>query len=466
MSEIGNDTLLTSARSDWMRLRTFVALRWLAIAGQTVAILTATYFLDIDLGIDLCFATIGTSIAFNLISTFSRPAGYRLSERDATLTLLFDLGQLGLLLYLTGGLSNPFSILLLAPVIIAATALSLRATAILGVVFITIISLLVWGSIPLKTHTGLLIQQSRLLIFGNWTALITGFAFLALYARRVTTENFSMSEALTATKLALGREHRLTSLGGVVAAAAHELGTPLATIKLVASELVEELSENPELAKDAELIRSQANRCRDILRDMGRSGKDDIHLQNAPISAVIEDAAAPHIDRGKKVIIRVDGVLLPENSANQPEITRHPEFIHGIRNLIQNAVDFARDTVWIDVDWDDNNLSIRVGDDGPGYPSDLMGKIGDPFVGRRGKSRRPGYEGMGLGLFIAKTLLERTGARLEFSNGSFNPQADIVPSELSTPTGAIVFVEWDKSAIVASASNSRGALGHNTRITD
>lgn len=466
MNEFDQDNLISSARNDWMRLRTFIALRWLAITGQITAILTASHYLNVDLPLDLCFTAIGASIAFNLVSTIARPAGYRLSERDATLSLMFDLGQLGLLLFLTGGLSNPFSILLLAPVIISATALSLRATAILGVVFVTIISLLIWNFIPLRTHTGVLIQQSRLLIFGNWTALVTGFAFLALYARRVTVENFSMSEALAATKLALGREHRLTSLGGVVAAAAHELGTPLATIKLVASELVEELSDNPELAKDAELIRSQADRCRDILRDMGRSGKDDILLKSAPISAIVAEAAAPHADRGKKLLIRVDGVLLPENPPNQPEISRRPEFIHGIRNLIQNAVDFTKDTVWIDVDWDDKILSIRVGDNGPGYPADLIGKIGDPFVGRRGKSRRPGYDGMGLGLFIAKTLLERTGAQLTFSNGPVDMNADTVPPELAAPSGAIVFVEWDKSVIVTPSPNSRGVLGQNTQITD
>ena len=466
MSNGEPDNLITSTRNDWMRLRTFIVLRWLAIVGQTIAILTATYFLDVDLAIDLCFVAIGASVAFNLVSTVSRPSGYRLSERDATLTLLFDLVQLGLLLYLTGGLSNPFSILLLAPLIISATALSLRATAILGVVFITLISLLIWNFVPLKTHSDVLIQQSPLLIFGNWTALITGFAFLALYARRVTVENFSMSEALAATKLALGREHRLTSLGGVVAATAHELGTPLATIKLVASELVEELADNPDLAKDAELIRSQADRCRDILRDMGQSGKEDMHLLNAPISAVIEEAAAPHLDRGKKVYIRVDGVVSPDSPPNQPEIMRRPEIIHGIRNLIQNAVDFATDTVWIDVDWDDAILSIRVGDNGPGYPADLIGKIGDPYVGRRNKSRRPGYDGMGLGLFIAKTLLERTGAQLTFSNGPADANSDAVPTALAAPSGAVVFVEWDKAAIIAPPQASRRALGSNTRITN
>lgn len=463
----------STARSKWLRLRTLILLRWLAIVGQLGAIIVATRFLEIDLRLDLCASALGASVAFNIVATVIFPANNRLSERNAILTLMFDLFQLAFLVSLTGGLSNPFVFLMLAPLIVSAAALTLRATVIIGLVFVSLISLLVVFYIPLTTVSGDLIQLPNLLIYGTWAALVTSGVFLAAYAHRVTEETYSMSEALTATQLALGREQRLTALGGVVAAAAHELGTPLATIKLVAAELTDELAGQPDLYDDAILIGTQADRCRDILRDMGRSGKDDTHLRHAPISAVIEEAAAPHMDRGKMVMIRIDGALQTEFVPDQPSVPRQPEIIHGFRNLVQNAVDFAAARVWIDINWDDNELRIHVGDDGLGYPPDLIGKIGDPFVRKRTdkqkpQSFRPEYEGMGLGLFIAKTLLERSGARLTFANGSETPRkrpaSPSGPPEFARPTGAIVEVVWRRSDIEAEHASVRGPLGENPKF--
>ena len=465
----------STARSKWLRLRTLILLRWLAIAGQLGAIVIATRFLEIGLRLDLCATALGFSVAFNIVATVIFPANNRLSEKNAILTLMFDLFQLAFLVSLTGGLSNPFVVLMLAPVIISAAALTLRATIIIGLVFVSLISLLVRFYIPLTTLSGELIQLPDLLVYGTWAALVTSGFFLAAYAHRVTEETYSMSEALTATQLALGREQRLTALGGVVAAAAHELGTPLATIKLVAAELADELEDRPHLYDDAKLISTQADRCHDILRDMGRTGKDDTHLHHAPISAVIEEAAAPHMDRGKMVMIRIDGALQTELVSDQPEVPRQPEIIHGLRNLVQNAVDFAAARVWIDIDWDDKELRIHVGDDGTGYPPDLIGKIGDPFVRKRNEKRksqaaRPEYEGMGLGLFIAKTLLERSGARLTFANGSEipgkRPKSPLGPPEFARPTGAIVEVVWQIADIEAKQSSVRGPLGENPKFSD
>ena len=463
----------SSARSKWLRLRTLILLRWLAIAGQLGAIIVADRVLEIDLRLDLCATALGLSVAFNIVTTVVLPANNRLSELSAVLTLMFDLLQLAFLVSLTGGLSNPFVVLMLAPVTISATALTLRATVFIGLVFVTLITLLVKVYLPLTTLSGEVIQFPDLLIYGTWVALVTSGVFLAVYAYRVTQETFSMSEALTATQLALGREQRLTALGGVVAAAAHELGTPLATIKLVAAELADELEDRPHLYDDAKLIGTQADRCHDILRDMGRRGKDDTHLHHAPISAVIEEAAAPHMDRGKIIMIRIDGALQTELVPDQPEVPRQSEIIHGLRNLVQNAVDFAASRVWIDIDWDDKYLRIHVGDDGLGYPLDLIGKIGDPFVRKRSDKRklqstRPEYEGMGLGLFIAKTLLERTGARLTFANGSEIPgkrsKLPAGPPELARPTGAIVEVVWRRSDIETTQSTIRGPLGENLKF--
>ena len=286
-------------RSEWVRLQTLIVLRWMAIVGQIVAIVSAQSFLGLNLEIGYCSIAIGASILFNLLASFLVPSNKRLSQKATIFSLLFDLTQLGILLYLTGGLSNPFSLLLLAPVTISATALTLKATFFLGGYAIAMTTLLTYFYIPFTFKNGNVAILEPLFIWGNWTALLIGTIFLSGYARRVTIETFSMSQALAATQMALDREHKLTALGGVVAAAAHEMGTPLATIKMVATELEDELKFNQELQEDARLIREQAMRLSEILKDMGRTGKDDLHLKNAPVTEVVREAAEPHINRGK-----------------------------------------------------------------------------------------------------------------------------------------------------------------------
>jgi two-component system sensor histidine kinase RegB len=300
-----------------------------------------------------------------------------------------------------------------------------------------------------------------ILVFGFWISLVIGVLFLGAYAYRVTGETHSMNEALLATQMALSREQKLTDLGGVVAAAAHELGTPLATIKLVSSEMVEEL-EDPVMREDAILIREQADRCRDILRSMGRAGKDDLLLRSAPLGAVVREAAEPHAERGKS--LHFDISPGSGGGARQPSIRRQPEIIHGLRNLVQNAVDFSEANVWIDVHWTDKQILVRIIDDGAGFPQQVMGRIGDPFVRRRKsgteRTKRPGYEGMGLGLFIAKTLLERTGAEMSFANGS---DPFMAPDDRPVRSGAIVEAIWP-FARFGLTDTSTGGLGENMPI--
>jgi two-component system sensor histidine kinase RegB len=448
-------------RSNWVRLRTLVWLRWVAIAGQSAAIAAAVWGFGFGLEAGLAGATVGTSILANLFSIFLYPGNKRLSEREATLMLVFDTLQLGLLLYLTGGLNNPFALLILGPVTIAATVLHLRSTLALGLMTIAIVTAIGAWHLPIRDAAGQVLALPGVFLFGFWIALVIGIVFLGIYARQVTTEIHTMREALVATQLALAREQKLTDLGGVVAAAAHELGTPLATIKLVSSELMEELADNSALREDAALIRSQADRCRDILRSMGRAGKDDLHLRRAPVETVVREAAEPHLARGKTVRF----LVAPEDPGDpgQPVIKRQPEVIHGLRNLIQNAVDFAGSGVEIAISWTPATLAVRIADDGPGFPPSVIGRIGDPFVrGRRAaedRSARPGYDGMGLGLFIAKTLLERTGARLSFANGRKGP------AEAEGRAGAIVLVEWDRRRIEADPAGEGDGLGRNQPIT-
>ncbi len=443
-------------RSDWVRLRTLILLRWMAIAGQITAITVADRYYQILLPIGLCYLVVGASVVANLASSYAYPPTKRLSETEALYMLMFDITQLSLLVFLTGGLANPFVLLVLAPVTISATALELRTTVILGSLAIGFMTITALANVPLRFPDGTPLETPEIFKFGFWLSIVVGIIFLSLYARRVATEIRSMSNALLATQMALAREQKLTDLGGVVAAAAHELGTPLATIKLISSEMMDELSDRPDLLEDIRLIHDQADRCRDILRSMGRAGKDDLHLRHAPFGAVIREAAEPHIGRGKRVEFSLRPVA--GSDAPHPGIQRRPEVIHGLRNLIQNAVDFARETVWIEVEWSDDALMVRIVDDGDGYPAQILGRIGDPFVRARANSQdlalRPEYEGMGLGLFIAKTLLERTGATLTFGNAS-DPFLKI--SENVEKCGAVVEVRWPRAVLASPADYVPGA---------
>ena len=265
-------------RSSWIRLRTMIVLRWVAIVGQLVALTVAQHLFGLQLELGLCYLAVGVSVIGNLIAFFMFPVNKRLAESENLLMVLFDLLQLGFLLALTGGLNNPFALLMLGPVTISAAVLTTRSTVLVGATAIVMVTLLSEIHLPLRAQDDQVLSIPALFVFGNWIALVIAICFISLYSRRVTSEIHSMSDALSATQLALSREQKLTDLGGVVAAAAHELGTPLATIKLASGELMDELSDQPDLLEDAVLIREQADRCRDILRDMGRAGKDDLHL--------------------------------------------------------------------------------------------------------------------------------------------------------------------------------------------
>lgn len=436
-----------------------ILLRWVAIAGQFVAVTITPLMFGLQIELGWCYFVISISVIFNLVAGFVFPENKRLSERQNMAMIIFDLLQLSFLLFLTGGLNNPFTLLLLGPVTISATALSLRSTLVLCAMAIVSVSLLAFFYIPLSTLSGQVLEIPELFIFGQWIALVIAVVFTSAYSRRVTSEIHLMSDALAATQMALAREQKLTDLGGVVAAAAHELGTPLATIKLASAELVHELSGQPELREDAELIVEQTNRCRDILRDMGRAGKDDLHLRQAPLITVVEAAAEPHMGRGKDVIIDLD-----DPTETQPAILRMPEIIHGLRNLIQNAVDFSKTTVWVDIRWTDTTITVRILDDGNGFPPQLLGRLGDPFMGQRRNRKkdlsRPEYEGMGLGLFIAKTLLERSGANLRFANGA--DEAGYSSQQI----GAVIEVRWPRSAIDAKEGENALGFGENTRFAE
>lgn len=445
MNENSTGLISRNHRGNWISLRTITMVRWIAIIGQATALVVAYQYFSLDIEYGLCFLAVALSAVANVAAYFMFPENKLLTESENASLLLFDLLQLCFLLFLTGGLHNPFSILVVGPVTISAASLSVRMTAILASITIALVALLTQYHLPLQTMDGRILQTQDIFLVGNFAGIVIAVLFSSIYSQRVVNEMSSMAEALAATQMALAREQKLTDLGGVVAAAAHELGTPLATIKLTSSELIDELDDHPELKEDVTLIRQEADRCRDILRSMGRAGKSDLHMRNMPLLTVVQEAAEPHGDRGKEVSIAEN--VVGGSSGSEPIITRYPEIVHGLRNLVQNAVDFASSSVQVDVEWNEKFITVRVIDDGPGYPHHLIGRIGSPFVRYRrtesDRSRRPGYEGMGLGLFIAKTLLERTGAKLRFSNRG----------ETENKHGAIASVTWPKSKLVAQNPN-------------
>lgn len=427
-----------------IRRRTLILIRWIAVAGQSAAVIAAL-LIGLQFDWQAVVAVITAAALFNLWLSTPRQL-QKPGDMRASWQLGFDLVQVTTLLALTGGLSNPFALLALAPVMVAATAMAGRATVVLGALTVVLISLMGWHAAPLVTATGEVLALPPLLVLGHWLALVIGVAFFAIYAGRVARELAATAAALAATQMALAREQRLQHLGGVVAAAAHEMGTPLATMKLVATELGDEIAdalpERDDLADDVSILRDSVERCREILRQMGRAGKDDLVLRQAPILTVLEEAANPHGDRAAITITADADAVGPE-----PLILRDPGLVHGLRNLIQNAVDFAQQKVSVAAFWNDAEINVVIRDDGPGYPPNLLGRLGEPFLSTRGEDGRGHYEGMGLGLFIARTLLERSGAQLRFEN--------------SDP-GARVVVVWPRRMI---ERHEKDMLGPNLAIT-
>jgi two-component system sensor histidine kinase RegB len=423
-----NNTLLRPVRAESHRLRlnTLIRLRWLAIAGQSVTVVTVAYWLGFPLPVGMCFALVACSAWFNLFLTFRYPSTHRLSPGFAFATLLFDSLQLSGLLYLTGGLTNPFAVLLTVPVVISATSLSLRMTALLGGIVMAMASGLVVFHLPLPWHDGTTLQIPFIYVAGMWVAIFSSITFTAVYAWRVAEEARLLANALAATELVLQREQHLSALDGLAAAAAHELGTPLATITVVAKEMERSLGGDPRYREDVTLLRSQSERCREILKRLtSLSTEDEVLLDRQPLTSLIEEVIAPHRDFG--VAIRLEP---GERVGAEPVAHRNPGVIYGLGNLVENAVDFASAVVIVRWRWDPTAVTIDIVDDGPGFPAEVIDRIGEPYMSTR-QGQEPGG-GLGLGLFIAKTLLERSGATLSFFNANERGK------------GAVVQVSWSR----------------------
>ncbi|WP_159588748.1 ActS/PrrB/RegB family redox-sensitive histidine kinase [Chelativorans xinjiangense] len=393
-----------------LRLATLIRLRWLAIVGQSAAVLVVAFWLGFPLPVGPCFVLIAASAWLNLYLTFRFPASHLLPPLSALAILTFDALQLVGLLFLTGGLTNPFSLLMTVPVVISATSLPLLWTSLLGLFVIGLASLLAFFHMPLPWYPGTELAMPFLYVAGMWIAVTSSITFTGIYAYRVAEEARLLANALAATELVLQREQHISALDGLAAAAAHELGTPLATIALVAREMEKALGQDPRYQEDVTLLRSQSERCREILRRLtSLSSEGEAHMARLPLTSLIEETAAPHRDFGIEIRLEPG-----ETEGPEPVGRRNPGVLYGLGNLMENAVDFAREVVSVKWSWDAETVSISITDDGPGFPADIIDRIGEPYMSRRQASSSSG--GLGLGLFIAKTLLERSGATIEFAN--------------------------------------------------
>ena len=415
-----------------LRLETIALVRWISIAGQILAFAFISLVLGFRPRPVLWSALVGVSAALNLAVSLAGRRSRLTSDTEAVLQLGFDVVQLAAVLFFTGGVSNPFALLLVAPATLAASSLPSRRAGLVAVMAIAAAAILAFWSWPLPLPQGntFLAPLGYRLVAA--TAVAAGVVFTAGYAFLAARATARMELALHVTQAVLAREQRLSALGGLAAAAAHELGTPLATISVVAKELARE---GPEAVReDARLLLSQTERCREILRRLTEApeAEDAVHARMSLLQ-LLNEVIEPHLDAP----VRVEAVVTGATGVDAPYIRRMPEVLRAMTSLVDNAVDFAASDVLITARFDQETVSVEVRDDGPGFAADVLGKLGQPYITSRpsGENSRSQHTGMGLGFFIAKTLLERTGAKLEFRNGKGG--------------GAIVAARWPREKVEA-----------------
>src|SRR5450755_2184230 len=413
-----------------VRLDTILRLRWLAALGQLAAIFVVAQGLEFELPIVPCLVIVALSALLNLALQMAFNPMQRLEPVYAAALLALNIVELAGLLYFTGGLQNPFSFMFLAPVLISATALPVRLTIALGVLAVACASVLVFVFLPLPWDGDEPLILPPIYLLGVWLSIVLAIGVTSLYSFQVTEEARKLSDALAATELVLAREQHLTQLDGLAAAAAHELGTPLSTIFLISRELERTVADNSPLASDLKTLREQTQRCRDILAKITQLSSTGAPFDRMPLSTLIEEVVAPHRDFGVRIKVRIAVA-----GTREPVGTRNPAILYGVGNILENAVDFARATVEVNAWWNTETVEIVISDDGPGFAPDIIKRIGEPYLSRRRSADETQSEhtGLGLGVFIALTLLERTVAKVSFTNRIFPDH------------GAVVQITWPRS---------------------
>ena len=388
--------------------KTLVFLRWIAIIGQFSAITLVYFYLKLDFLFLNAYLILFAGFLTNLYLQFKIKSIF-IKDLNASIFLIYDLIQLAALLYLTGGISNPFSILIIIPAIVSSTFLSMGTTIVLGILTIILLFCLSFFHYPLPGIHEHSETFPKLYLTGYIIAIIVGLVFLSYFGIRFSGESKRRTDAINKVQQVLAKEYELESLGGQAAAAAHSLGTPLATINVVATELKKELGKNNEHTKDLELLISQTKRCGEILKQISKKKiKDDEFFSKTTIENLLNEIIESFRETSsKKFILNLD------EDEKKFEFQRSPELIYGLRNFIGNAVKFAKSTVEVKIKSNHIDLVVSINDDGPGFPDDIKEILGEPYI--KSKSTEVNLNsGTGLGTFLGKTLLERKSARLSF----------------------------------------------------
>lgn len=411
-----------------LRLETLTRIRWFAVIGQIIAIFFVHFQLGFEFLVLPCLAIVGASIWLNIFLRFRYPGNVRWRGRAITALLAYDILQLSVLLYLTGGIQNPFAVLIAVPVVVSAAAQKFSQSVPLFLLAVLVSGILVFYYQPLPWYENQTMIFPLELRIGIWVAIVSTMGFTAIYMYRVANETRKLADALAATEIVLQREQHISNLDGLAAAAAHELGTPLATISLVSKEILLSSEENTSLHDDASLLKSQADRCREILRKISTlSSEGDENIVSFSVRVLMEEVCEPY--RGGETELQLE----LHGSGPIPITKRNPAILYGLGNLVENAFDFAKSAVRFTCEWTEQSVEFTIRDDGGGFPAGILERIGEPYISVRTGGNRVSGGGLGLGLFIAKTLLERNGATLKFDN-----------YEIENVSGAQVVVNWKR----------------------
>jgi len=385
-------------------LGNLIKIRWIAIFGQILAICFVFYFINIQIPFFETLIIIFLSVALNFYSYFEERKNKSISNIKAFSFLLFDTLQLGFLLFLTGGIINPFSILILAPVITSASYLPALMTVVLSTISIVIIIILNFYFIPLDLGEEFYLPE--IYSFGLVASLIITVIFIAIYAYLFASSSRKISNALSISKLKILNQKKITEVGSLSAAAAHELGTPLNTIFLILNDLLKEkkLIDDKNIAKDILLLKSQAERCREILQ---RFSKNPLKLKDNFLEKVkITDLIKINFEKfNKNKILIIKKIKLDD----EPEIIFKDEIMYALGNIIQNAIFYSKKNVTAELNYNNSQVRIFIKDDGNGFSKDIIDKLGEPYISKN-------KQGMGLGIFIAKNLIENMGGKINFFN--------------------------------------------------
>ncbi|MGB2491579.1 MAG: ActS/PrrB/RegB family redox-sensitive histidine kinase [Candidatus Puniceispirillum sp.] len=387
-----------------------LTIRWLAICGQLMALMFTYFILGFDLPLIPALAIVALSVLMNLWQNRQAKDDSGLVEQNL-LALIFDILQLTALLFLTGGLLNPFSVLLLAPVVVSATMLRRRATLVLILTVAASVSGLALYNHPLPWDQDM-VKLPSLYVAGLWMSLVLSTIFIGGYVWWVASAARNLSEALSEAQLAVAEEQQAVALGSLATAAAHKLGSPLNTITVISHELSREITEDDPIYEDVQLLRAEAERCRVILgslEDYKSQSNPDFETE-LPINVLIEDLLYERFDADLiEVNVTHDAVSMDE----VPVATRRAEFIQAIEDILQNAHQFARSKIIVHIEWSSEDIHISINDDGNGFKPSILSRAGQPW-----NSSRVGQSGhRGLGIFIARTLIQSIGGSVIFGNG-------------------------------------------------